>query len=280
MSAAAERFPPGRLWSLLDMLRLNAKGFYRTLLNVHSAQILVEERQKDTEAYSAPIADQKLLDDLIRRGKLFRGHALNLGASVAASLAEEHIWTLESKVKPSPKELVEAYNNLTNTLEHELSTIFLFALEADKKRYFEPKEPLFGSEFAAKFQTGGIFELDEAAKSLALGRPTAAVFHLMRLMEIGIRSVSRCLGIPDPLKPADRNWGSILKEIKADIDAHGGHKAIQNMGDLRRSGFFESVYVSLDAVRVAWRNTTMHAENKYTDDEAGEHTLPSRKRAL
>jgi hypothetical protein len=31
---------------------------------------------------------------------------------------------------------------------------------------------------------------------------------------------------------------------------------------------FSEVYASLDAVRVAWRNTTMHVENKYTDDEA------------
>jgi hypothetical protein len=272
----AEGISPGRLWSLWDMLKINARGFYRTLLNVHAAQLLVEERKKDTDAYLAPIADQKLLDDLLRRAKLFQGHALNLGAPVTASLAEHHIWTIGSNTKPSQKELVEAYNNLIITLEHELSTIFLFAIEAEKKRYFEPKEPLFGPPFAAKFQTMGMFELDEAAKCLALGRPTAAVFHLMRLMEIGIRSVSRCLRIPDPLKPADRNWGNILREIKADIDAHSGNKPSKAWALPEDREFFESAYASLDAVRVAWRNTTMHVENKYTDDEA-EHIFLATK---
>lgn len=32
--------------------------------------------------------------------------------------------------------------------------------------------------------------------------------------------------------------------------------------------FFAEVYTSLDAVRVAWRNTTMHVENKYSEEEA------------
>ena len=78
-------------------------------------------------------------------------------------------------------------------------------------RYYKPDDYLFGLEFDLKFSDTGVFELDEAAKCLALGRSTAAVFHLMRAMEVGIRSVARCLGIPDPLKPAERNWGSILK---------------------------------------------------------------------
>jgi hypothetical protein len=32
------------------------------------------------------------------------------------------------------------------------------------------------------------------------------------------------------------------------------------------------MHLALDTVRIAWRNTTMHVENKYTEDES-EHIL-------
>lgn len=111
----------------------------------------------------------------------------------------------------------------------------------------------------------GAFELDEAAKCRALGRPTAAVFHLMRLMEIGVRATARCLGIPDPLKPAERNWGRILGGIKAGIDAKWPTGSDRISGD---GALFEALHASLDAVKNPWRNATMHVENKYTDSEA------------
>ena len=108
---------------------------------------------------------------------------------------------------------------IRNTLKRELSLLKIFVLEAKAQTYFEPKAPHFGEVFGVKFQTAGVFEVDEAAKCIALSRPTAAVFHLMRVMEIGIRAVARCLGIPDPIKPAERNWGHILKAVKDELDA-------------------------------------------------------------
>ena len=125
--------------------------------------------------------------------------------------------------------------------------------------------PLFGSLFAEKFLKNGVFELDEAAKCTALGRPTAAVFHLMRLMEVGVRALARCLQIPDPLKAAERNWGHILGEIKKGVDARYPTAATRSHGD---GALFEQLHASLDAVKNPWRNATMHVENKYTDDQA------------
>jgi hypothetical protein len=39
---------------------------------------------------------------------------------------------------------------------------------------------------------------------------------------------------------------------------------------------FDGLYVSLDAVKNPWRNSTMHIDNKYTDDEA-EHVFAAAK---
>jgi hypothetical protein len=139
-------------------------------------------------------------------------------------------------------------------------------LGSQENALFAPKEPLFGGDFAEKFKTNGAFELDEAAKCRALSRPTAAVFHLMRILELGINALAASLGIPDPIKPAERNWAIILKKIKEDgIEQKWPTAADRMAGD---GLLFESLHASLDAVKNPWRNEAMHVSGKYTDDEA------------
>lgn len=135
-------------------------------------------------------------------------------------------------------------------------------------------EPLFGPDVNARFP-GAAFEIEEAGKCLGFSRPTAAVFHCMRVMEIGIAAISRCLGIPDPIKPAERNWGAMLRAFKAEFTRRSGLSLPAQWANPDRS-FFEDAYASLDAVRNPWRNATMHVENKYTDDEA-EHIFSAVK---
>jgi hypothetical protein len=141
-------------------------------------------------------------------------------------------------------------------------------IEAEKQKYYDPRDPAFGCDVTNKF-ISVLFELDEAGKCLALGRPTACVFHLMRIMEIGVRAIARCLQIPDPVKPAERNLGHILDEIWNGIAAKWPTTADRMGGD---GALFEELHASLDAVKNPWRNATMHVERKYTDDEA-EHVF-------
>jgi hypothetical protein len=132
---------------------------------------------------------------------------------------------------------------------------------------FEPAEPLFGKDVQDKFQTSALYEIDEAAKCLAFGRDTAAVFHLMRVIEDGIKAISKCLAISDPIKEADRNWGVFLRKISDAIKARSsGTPTAWRQGEDKQ--FFENCLASLDAVKNAWRNPTMHVENKYSREEA------------
>lgn len=164
------------------------------------------------------------------------------------------------------KKIKECVEEISKTLTRELSLKTILVLGSQEANYYSPKSPLFGQNFADKFKTDGAFELDEAAKCLALSRPTAAVFHLMRILEIGINALAESLGIPNPVKPAERNWAIILKRIKEDgIDKKWPTAALRMSGE---GLLFESLYASLDAVKNPWRNETMHVSGKYTDDEA------------
>jgi len=258
-------FEPGRVWSLWDMLKLDANAFYRVALNINSAQVLIEERNHSTAEYSNPMGDLVVIRHLLQRAQELRDSLSQLGANITISIVDEHIWQLNSDIKPSPSEIVEYYKYISKALEHELSSIKIFIVSSDKAQYNEPKDPLFGAEFNTKYASRGRFEVDEAAKCIAFGRPTAAVFHLMRVLEVGIRSIARCLNIPDPIKPAERNWGKMLDAIKQSIAAKWPTAADRMSDD---AIVFEGLLASLDAIKNPWRNSTMHVENKYTDDEA------------
>jgi hypothetical protein len=171
-----------------------------------------------------------------------------------------------------PTKLIITYKNIPDwiqdiaiTFRRELTLMKTFCVSEAKQGYFDIDLETFGKKFSAAFPSA-IYEIDEAGKCYALGRSTACVFHLMRAMEIGIRTAARALGIPDPVKGSERNWGAMLKKIKDEIDRRNGTKPPSWQPKDRE--LFEEAYVSLDAVRVAWRNTTMHVENKYTEDEA------------
>jgi hypothetical protein len=262
------------LWSLWDMFELEAGAFYDATTHLSSLVSWIgattSTRGEDTKG--KVFHEDTKLDDAGRvyiSTKLaqLRGHLETLGARVTLLAVDdllkfaEYEWTTWGHVK-------ERLDEISNTLKRELSLLTLLVLESREQAYFAPRVPHFGTDVAAKFQATSAFEIDEAAKCLALGRSTACVFHLMRVMEVGIRAVARCLGIPDPMRAADRNWGNIFREIKNDLDAHGGQAPTKKWTVAGDKELFESAYASLDAVRVAWRNTTMHVENKYTTDEA------------
>lgn len=122
----------------------------------------------------------------------------------------------------------------------------------------------FPADIRLKFPSA-IVDIDEAINCLALERSTASVFHLMRVLEVAIKATATCLGVPDPVRGSDKNWGAMLRQVKAAIDNQWLTGADKMSPDAK---LFENLYVSLDAVKNGWRNVTMHVERTYTMDEA------------
>jgi hypothetical protein len=166
--------------------------------------------------------------------------------------------------------LSTALGAISSNIRDELGARLCVTILPSKSEYLKPKEPLFGSEVQAKFSSV-TYEIEEAAKCLAFERSTACVFHLMRVLEVGIKSAARCLNIADPVKDAERNWGAMLRALKSEMERRNkaNPKLWKSTADKE---FFEEIYASIDAVRNVWRNATMHIENKYTEEEA-EHIL-------
>jgi hypothetical protein len=158
---------------------------------------------------------------------------------------------------PSPLSANSLANIRQRALD-ELATKHFFALDSKEHRLFNGDDG-FTHDVITKFP-GAAYDIDEAMKSLALGRSTASVFHMMRITESALRAVHHCLAIPVPMQGNDRNWGTIANRIREEIKTRGKSFAERDL--------FQEIYARLDAVKDAWRNSTMHVEAKYTSDEA------------
>jgi hypothetical protein len=234
-----------RLWSLWDMLRILGKPFVDASSLVGQLIALVQNQALSSINFSFRLQITEILDKLIEQ---VEGVGLNLTKISAVRLRD----TINNP-NFEPKILTHYMVELQYRLSDELASTYFLSLSNRERELYAPALPLFGSEVVVKFPSTA-YEIDEAAKCLALSRGTACVFHLMRLMEISVRAVARCLNIADPVQPADRSWGAILKKVRDGIEAKWPTAASRLAGD---GEIFDSLYASLDAVKNPWRNSTM-----------------------
>jgi len=126
-------------------------------------------------------------------------------------------------------------------------------------KLFESKYPPFGAQVFENFPSV-TYDIAEAATCLSLERSTACIFHLMRVMEAGLKSLSRALDIP--YAPS---WESYLKQINDRVSEKYKKKGISWKKD---EAFFVELAGDLLTVKIAWRNPTMHIVRVYTQEEA------------
>lgn len=175
-------------------------------------------------------------------------------------VCEEHTKEILQRLQGMQlSEFTRASMELKNNLQRELNGMVCLWLPADKEGYFQ-KTSLFGAEVSKAFPSSS-FDIEEAGMCIALSRGTACVFHLMRVMEVGLRSFARNLGIS---VPDDKNWGHILREISAATTRLPDGTTTEK----EHKEFCSGATAHLSSVKEAWRNPVMHVRGAYTGDQA------------
>ena len=102
-------------------------------------------------------------------------------------------------------------------------------------------------------------DVEEASRCFALGRYTASVFHLMRVLEVGLVSLALALQVPT----SRSNWGRIIDQIQAEITkrnkAQGATWPDQQ--------FYSAAAAQFQFLKDAWRNHVIHRRLSF--DEQG-----------
>ena len=136
---------------------------------------------------------------------------------------------------------------------------------------FADQEKLFGDAVFDRFKHARP-DIREAGNCIAVGLPTAAVFHLMRVAEYGLRSLARRLkvtltthhGQNHPVDYAD--WEKVIVGIKNTLTAARGLAP-----GPRRQAKLERYSDAADHctfMKDIWRNNISHARKPYKDSEA------------
>jgi len=168
--------------------------------------------------------------------------------------------------------------NLSQAIMHTLSGIrdhlsseYFFHLDQSDVPLYLTQEP-FGSDVTRKFPKA-TEDIAEAAKSLALQRPTAAVFHLMRVMELALRALAKKLKVTT-IDPNVESWNKITDHVNKAING----LPAKTTPEQSRKTKFGAVSAHLNSVRIAWRNEVMHPKQSYSREEA--HTIFNAVRAF
>ncbi|HEY3695150.1 hypothetical protein [Phenylobacterium sp.] len=248
--------------SLLDVLEINGQSFMHAVQELRRMHTYMQQ-SNDQEIWKVSI-------DMAHRQPLLAAiegmiEATNQLYARAARISATRLRdNLENNEHYTWVQMGEALQDIDSRLRDELGLVRLFVLNDQESMYLRPGAELFGQQISDRYPSI-MFDLEEAAKCLALGRATASAYHAMRALEVSIRALAAFLEIPDPTKPAERNWGTVLKAIKDAMDAKYPAK-------LRMPGSegckVEALYTTLDAIKNPWRNATMHAENVYQPHEA------------
>ena len=157
----------------------------------------------------------------------------------------------------------EYYNNCESRIRDELDESVAHLVRKSDVAAYHSAASIFGEEPVQKFPSLA-HDFEECAKCLSLGRGTASVFHAVRCLEAMLRATAKSLGIADPVRGAERNWSKVLQKIKAEIDARWPPASRLN-GD---GPVFDRIHASLSSMQNPYRNSTMHIEASFTEQEA------------
>lgn len=233
-----------------------------SMLGSHLENTLMTAKQK---------ADKELTDSdrekLLGNLAAIKDELQDLGLESPVDQLERIVEAVRSRratpVSPTPltgQHLAQMFRELHLRFEDELARQLCFIVPRDKAKFYEGPH-LFGDKVSEAFPSATL-DIEEAGKCLALHRGTAAVFHLMRVTEAGLRQAAQALGIP--YAPS---WESYLRQLNAELSKEWKDKS---PAWRKREPFYRDVHAHLHAVKLAWRNPTMHIVQHYTPDVAEE----------
>src|SRR5688500_15545408 len=108
-------------------------------------------------------------------------------------------------------DLLSDLDTLEMSFRNELRGEMIFRIAPDKNRYFE-KDNMFGSEVASAFPSA-IDDIRNAGTCYAVEQWDASVFHLMRVLERGLRVLATKFNIPF----LNTTWHTVIEQIESKV---------------------------------------------------------------
>jgi len=258
-----QTYKPFSLWEFMSFMnRLDVSNLYDSIHYLGKMEMAQELTDKTTLALSRPLnplrdepvgnSSDEVSDFQIKFAKQLTSLNLRLTARKFAELLI--LWGVPPyrNDRDYTRKIVQAHTDLENTLRAELEDQYLLYFDSNKVEFF--RNPLHGwDDVVAKLGKNAQAEIEEAGKCLSMNRPTASVFHLCRLFEMGFKDFAQDMEVKLSYDIGSTSWEQLnrdmLKEIKDRLrvnPADASAVAIKNVAD------------QLVIVKNVIRNETIH----------------------
>lgn len=241
-----------RLVSLMELLRFHAQTFYWASGTL--AQVFTQLRYGHPPGQEAWGQCASTIRQLIEESERLGFPSI----AIEAKRVREAVTERGVLDRGDLEEFARLLMGLHTRIMDDLGAVLFLHVPNRQAVFYQA--PLDGWETVISRIPAAQVEIEEAGKCFALSRYTAAVFHLMRLMEMGLDALIIKLGLPTHLP----SWDAKLKKIEEELDRLSADRTSVAVS------FSRQVRANYRAVQTAWRNPTMHVEKTYTEEMAAE----------
>jgi len=231
-------------------------NLFQGLEDQDSTFALIEaENSSEVEFGKVPSAklDDDELEALTKRIRRMSEFADTLGLSTSQALLKPRI--------ASPPQTRGEWRILLEAIYAELKgKLFLYVPDHRAKFYERPAPPWAVAPFFASASA----DMQSAGSCFATGQSTACVFHLMRVLEHGLRSLAAATGVLMGSYDS-ASWGDLIGAIQSEI------KKMQTGGRPTAAGekqFFSDAAAQFGNFKDAWRNYVSHARGPCSEVDA------------
>lgn len=252
------------------MLRLPAGNLVASASTIGgSCKFLQVGRRQTREQGQQLVVQLDQMDAIIQAATVMRAAANQLGMVACAAAAEDLGRCFKRLPLPvngyfafgesQLDDLIGGLEYLLRTFRDEIDARPLFAMSPTNANLYDQPEPLFGRAVDDAFPSSAE-DIAEAGRSMAVGRWTGAVMHLMRALETPLSSLAMHVGIAD-----GANWNKQLNEIESKIRgiSKSTHSAEEEQWAAEAASHFR-------AIKNGWRNHAMHGRSFYDEERSTE----------
>jgi hypothetical protein len=262
---------PCQLVSWFEMLHFSAGSFFwcgSSLRGIRQDCAIGSVRCIGNEPVFVVVAslDDKARDKAVSSLKNVEIEFRKIGLTISADTSKELYQELESGPQHNFQWLIDQVVAIEKLCAKELKGKMFLYVPPERAKFWPKQESphAFGEEVRLRFSSAA-FDVHSAAICLATTQSTASVFHLMRVLEVGLIVLGKAFGV----SLAHTNWGPAIEQIENKIrDIHKDPIWKAQPDYKEQQEFYAQAASNFAILKDAWRNYTMHARGKYTQEEA------------
>lgn len=255
--AVDQRLPLPRLQTLWELMRRFDPNLIIWLARLEGS--LGQKLRGTQQAADVPMRDN--MRRLVRNLVEVYGRDIAPLGFLASTATVARLRSANEKPGTTYGEAWKILEDLRRRVVDELGGIRLFALDPAKARFYVEHD-LFGPDVAGAFPSAS-FDIEEAGRCLALDRPTAAVLHLMRALEVGLQALAARFKTPY----AHASWNTAIEKIQKEIGRIERLKRKPTNWQSDRQ-FYAEAGADFRLFKDAWRNYVMHIHETYVPEKA------------